>query len=369
MEIMGLDLAQVEPNFWLGKRVFLTGHTGFKGGWISLWLSSMGAKVYGYSLPPLTVPNLFTILKIDQLLEASVIGDVCDFATLQSAMASASPDVVIHMAAQALVRHSYENPITTFSTNVMGTVHLLEAVKVISSAKAVVIVTTDKCYENKEWIWGYRENDPIGGHDPYSSSKGCAELVTSAYVRSFFSEDKYPSHKHAIASARAGNVIGGGDWSDDRLISDAVRAFEKKQILKIRNPMSIRPWQHVLEPLSGYLILSQKLFEKGPDYIGAWNFGPKQEDVRSVKDVITKFTEAYSPLAKWEQDTSVQPHEARFLKLDSTKANLFLGWQPRWSLDTAIQNVADWHRAFSMGEDMQLFSLEQIREYQKNKFN
>jgi CDP-glucose 4,6-dehydratase len=366
---MGLESVQVDPHFWLGKRVFLTGHTGFKGSWLSLWLTSMGAKVCGYSLPPLTIPNLYTILKIDQLVETSVIGDVADFVSLQKAMIFAGPDVVIHMAAQALVRHSYENPIETYSTNVMGTVHLLEAVKAVSSAKAVVIVTTDKCYENKEWIWGYRENEPMGGHDPYSSSKGCAELVVAAYIRSFFSEDEYSIHMHAVATARAGNVIGGGDWSDDRLIPDAVRAFEKNQILKIRNPMATRPWQHVLEPLSGYLVLAQKLFEKGPDYIGAWNLGPKQEDTRSVKDVITRFTEAYSPLAKWEQDTLEQPHEAHFLKLDCTKANQILGWQPRWNLDIAIQNIADWYRAFSMGQDMQLFSLEQIRKYQQNKIN
>jgi CDP-glucose 4,6-dehydratase len=329
----------------------------------------MGAEVYGYSLKPSTTPNLFSILKIDDLVRSSVLGDVTDLATLKNAMISASPDVVIHMAAQALVRHSYENPIETYSTNVMGTVHLLEAVKEVYSAKAVVIVTTDKCYENKEWIWGYRENEPMGGHDPYSSSKGCAELVTSAYIRSYFSKDKYPVHGRAVASARAGNVIGGGDWSDDRLIPDAVRAFEKNEVLQIRNPMSIRPWQHVLEPLSGYLVLAQKLFENGTNYAGAWNFGPNDEDVCSVKDVITKFTNFYNPIAKWEHDSLEQPHEAHLLKLDCAKANHILGWQPRWNLDLAIQNVANWYKDFAMGKDMQLLSLEQIREYQQDKIN
>jgi CDP-glucose 4,6-dehydratase len=230
-------------------------------------------------------------------------------------------------------------------------------------------VTTDKCYENKEWIWGYRENDPMGGHDPYSSSKGCAELVTSAYIRSYFSEDRYPVHNHAVASARAGNVIGGGDWSEDRLIPDAVRAFENNQILKIRNPMATRPWQHVLEPLSGYLILSQRLYQEGINFSGAWNFGPNQEDACSVKEVITKFIEAYNPVAEWEQETSEIAHEANSLRLDCSKANKILGWQPKWSMDIAIQNIADWHRAFSMNQDMQIFSLEQIRDYQQAKIN
>lgn len=365
LEIMDIVPAQVDPNFWSGKRVFLTGHTGFKGAWLSFWLSSMGAKVHGYSLQPVTTPNLYSILNIEDLVKTSVLGDVANFASLKSAMICASPDVVIHMAAQSLVRYSYENPIETYSTNVMGTVHLLEAVRAVGSAKAVVIVTTDKCYENQEWIWGYRENEPMGGYDPYSSSKGCAELVTSAYIRSYFSEDGYPIHGHAIASARAGNVIGGGDWSEDRLIPDAVRAFEKNQMLKIRNPKATRPWQHVLEPLSGYLILAQKLFENGSDHIGAWNFGPNNEGTRSVNDVINKFAEAYNPLAKWVQDTSEQPREANYLRLDCTKSNQILGWQPRWNLDLTIYNVASWYKALKMGQDMRNFTLEQIWAYQQ----
>jgi len=243
--------ATVNPSFWSGKRVFLTGHTGFKGGWLSLWLTSMGAKVTGYSLAPNTKPSFFEVAKVQSELEKSHIADIRDLDALKKAMADAKPEIVIHMAAQPLVRYSYVNPVETYATNVMGTVHVLESIRSLSSVRAAVIVTTDKCYENKEWAWGYRENEPMGGYDPYSNSKGCAELVTSAYRQSYFSPEKYNQHRVAIASARAGNVIGGGDWSEDRLIPDAIKAFAANQPLIIRNPLATRPWQHVLEPLSG----------------------------------------------------------------------------------------------------------------------
>jgi CDP-glucose 4,6-dehydratase len=366
MEIMGLNPAQVDPNFWLGKRVFLTGHTGFKGCWLSLWLSSMGAKVCGYSLPPLTTPNLYTILKINDLVKDSVMGDVTDFDSLRGAMVSANPDVVIHMAAQALVRHSYDRPIETYSTNVMGTVHLLEAVKAVSSAKAVVVVTTDKCYENKEWIWGYRENESMGGHDPYSNSKGCAELVVSAYRQSYFSPDHFDKHNVAIASARAGNVIGGGDWSDDRLIPDAIQAFESQKPLVIRNPLATRPWQHVLEPLSGYLVLAQALYQEGAKYDGAWNFGPKDEDTRPVQEVVNLLIQNWGQSASWRQDDSEQPHEAHSLKLDCSKARQYLGWMPRLNLEQAVEHIVQWQSAYQRRADMQAFSLQQINSYQQH---
>jgi CDP-glucose 4,6-dehydratase len=355
------DPKQIEPSFWSGKRVFVTGHTGFKGGWLCLWLHSLGAKVYGYSLLPDAVPNLYKAVDVDSLVCESVIANVCDQVALMAAFQNASPEIVIHMAAQPLVRQSYRDPVETYLTNVMGTVHLLEAIKSTEAVKAAVIVTTDKCYENKEWLWGYRENEPMGGHDPYSSSKGCAELVTSAYIRSYFSGNESRS---SIATARAGNVIGGGDWSSDRLIPDAIRAFEKKQALKIRSPKAIRPWQHVLEPLSGYLLLAQKLYQEGVEFSGAWNFGPKTEDACSVKEVVSKFIEQYSPSDRWCQDAESGPHEAHYLRLDSTKATEFLGWRPRWSLEYTIISVAAWYRAHKEGEDMRIFSLDQIKKYQ-----
>jgi CDP-glucose 4,6-dehydratase len=329
----------------------------------------MGAQVFGYSLAPNTSPNLFSVLGLETLVHASSFNNICDLAALKTAVQNARPEIVIHMAAQALVRHSYQNPVETYATNVMGTVHLLEAIRAADTVRATVIVTTDKCYENKEWVWGYRENEPMGGHDPYSSSKGCAELVTSAYIRSFFSSDTSQAHQNSIATARAGNVIGGGDWSEDRLIPDAFKAFERNEMLKIRNPLATRPWQHVLEPLTGYLILAQKLYQEGLSFSGAWNFGPKSEDNCEVKDIIGKFIESFDPSAKWCQDSSAQPHEARSLRLDCTKANEILGWQARWNLDLAIHKVAVWYQAFRLGKDMKLISLEQIRAYQEHLIN
>jgi CDP-glucose 4,6-dehydratase len=355
----------VDPVFWRGKRVFLTGHTGFKGGWLSLWLSSMGARVTGYALAPNTGPSFYDVVGIRDLLEKSLIEDIRQLDKLRSAMVLAQPDVVIHMAAQPLVRYSYANPVETYATNVMGTVHVLDCVRSLPSVRATVVVTTDKCYENKEWVWGYRENEPMGGYDPYSNSKGCAELVTSAYRQSYFSDDTYSKHLNGLASARAGNVIGGGDWSEDRLIPDAIKAFEAGKTLMIRNPLATRPWQHVLEPLSGYLVLAQALYQEGIKFASAWNFGPRDEDARPVREVINLLVEKSPSGAQWEQDRSQQPHEAHSLKLDCSKADQLLGWRPKWSLETAVQNIADWHKGFIAKEDMQKISLRQIEIYQQ----
>jgi CDP-glucose 4,6-dehydratase len=374
MEDLGLSLkdtfttdkAFVNPSFWNGKCVFLTGHTGFKGGWLSLWLTSMGAKVTGYSLNPNTSPNFFEVAQVQADLENSQIADIRDLEKLQKEMASARPEIVIHMAAQPLVRYSYVNPVETYATNVMGTVNLLESIRVLDCVRAVVVVTTDKCYENNEWAWGYRENEPMGGHDPYSNSKGCAELVTSGYRQSFFPPEKYSKHKVAIASARAGNVIGGGDWSEDRLIPDAIKAFEAKEALMIRNPLATRPWQHVLEPLSGYLTLAQALYEKGANFNGGWNFGPRDDDARSVQEVINILIKGWGSAATWTQDQSEQPHEAHSLKLDCSKARQYLNWVPRWSLEQAIENITQWQQAHQQQGNMHEISLKQIAAYQNS---
>jgi CDP-glucose 4,6-dehydratase len=358
-----MKVAHVDPIFWKGRNVFLTGHTGFKGGWLSLWLASMGARVTGYALAPNTTPNLFDVLAVDSLIEQSHIADIRDLASLQRAMFEAKPDIVIHMAAQPLVRYSYKNPVETYATNVMGTVHLLESTRAIDSVRATVVVTTDKCYENKEWIWGYRENEPMGGYDPYSNSKGCAELVTSAFRQSYFS---HPNSVNKVASARAGNVIGGGDWSEDRLIPDAIKAFEANEPLMIRNPFATRPWQHVLEPLSGYLILAQALYKQGPAFASGWNFGPGDEDNRSVQEVVELVISSWGDSARWEKEGSEQLHEANLLKLDCSKAHKQLGWAPKWDLETATQKIVEWQKAFQNKENMQKVSLTQIREYQTN---
>lgn len=351
--------AQVNPTFWKNKKVFLTGHTGFKGGWLSLWLTSMGAKVTGYSLAPNRNPSFFNTLKIDSLVDKSVIADIRDLGSVKQAMLESRPDVVIHMAAQPLVRYSYHHPVETYSTNVMGTVHILESVRYIDSVRATVVVTTDKCYENKEWVWGYRENEPMGGHDPYSNSKGCAELVTSAYRQSFFGKNSINS----VASARAGNVIGGGDWSEDRLVPDAIRAFQSNKPLNIRNPLATRPWQHVLEPLSGYLILAQALYERGSEVASGWNFGPNENDNRSVEEVVNLVVSEWGQSASWEKEGKEQPHEAQLLMLDCSKARSLLGWQPKWQIETALQKTIQWYKAYQVNENMLDISLLQIQQY------
>jgi len=359
-----MKVAHVDPVFWKGKKVFLTGHTGFKGGWLSLWLSSMGAKVTGYALAPNTTPNLFDVLAIDSLIEKSHIADIRDLVGLQKAMSEARPNVVIHMAAQPLVRYSYANPVETYATNVMGTVHVLESTRTIESVRATVIVTTDKCYENKEWVWGYRENEPMGGYDPYSNSKGCAELVTSAYSQSYFSN---PNSTNKVASARAGNVIGGGDWSEDRLIPDAIKAFETNEPLMIRNPLATRPWQHVLEPLSGYLILAQALYGQGSPFASGWNFGPRDEDNRAVQEVVDLLISVWGETARWEKEGSEQLHEANLLKLDCSKARTQLGWIPKWDLETAAQKIVQWQKAYQAKENMRELTLAQINHYMSAK--
>jgi CDP-glucose 4,6-dehydratase len=355
--VEGLEVNGVNANFWAGRRVFLTGHTGFKGSWLSLWLQSMGAQVHGYALEAPTQPSLFEVAKVADGM-ASTIGDVRDFAKLQATMAGFKPDVVLHLAAQPLVRLSYAQPVETYATNVMGTVHLLEAARHTESVRAIVNVTTDKCYENKEWVWGYRESEPMGGYDPYSSSKGCSELVTAAYRQSFFGKRGV-----ALASARAGNVIGGGDWAADRLVPDILRAFEKNAPVVIRNPHSTRPWQHVLEPLSGYLLLAERLFENGSADAEGWNFGPRDEDAQPVQWIVENMVSRWNDGASWQLDGGEHPHEAHYLKLDISKARSRLGWAPRWSLDAALEKIIDWHQAWLASNDMRQCSLRQIEQY------
>jgi CDP-glucose 4,6-dehydratase len=347
----------VDAGFWRGKRVFLTGHTGFKGSWLSLWLQQLGAELQGFALEPPSRPSLFEHARVIEGM-ASNIGDIRDFTALHAALQAFRPEIVIHMAAQPLVRLSYAQPVETYATNVMGTVHLLEAVRQTPSVRAVVVVTTDKCYENREWHWGYREDEPMGGHDPYSNSKGCAELVTSAYQRSFFQQGGV-----TVASARAGNVIGGGDWASDRLIPDILRAFERDEPVVIRNPASTRPWQHVLEPLSGYLVLAQHLAQRGAEFGQGWNFGPHDEDARPVHWIVEQLVARWGGSARWQLDGGAHPHEAHYLKLDISKARARLGWQPRWRLDEALARVVDWHRAWLAGQDVRALCLQQIEQY------
>jgi CDP-glucose 4,6-dehydratase len=357
MEGVGMN-----PSFWSGKKVFITGHTGFKGGWLSLWLQQLGAQITGYALQPPTNPNLFEVAQVAQGI-TSVIGDIRDAALLSNAIRQSAPEIVIHMAAQPLVRRSYVDPVETYATNVMGTVHMLEAVRQTPSVRAVVNVTTDKCYANKEWVWGYRESEPMGGFDPYSSSKGCAELVTAAYRKSFFNAAKHSQYQVALATARAGNVIGGGDWAEDRLIPDILRAIENGQSVNIRNPQATRPWQHVLEPLSGYLALAEQLYTEGPAFAEAFNFGPAEEDAKPVQWIVEQLTQIWGEGASWHLDDGTHPYEAHYLKLDCSKARASLGWSPRWHLDQAFQAIIVWHKAHHRGQDMRALCLKQINDY------
>lgn len=358
-----MESLEISRGFWRARKVFVTGHTGFKGSWISLWLQALGAEVTGYALEPPTQPSLFEQARVAEGMR-SVIADIRDLPTLRDEIVRAQPEVVIHMAAQPLVLYSYANPVETYSTNVMGTVHLLEAVRACASARAVVIVTSDKCYENQEWPWGYRENEPMGGFDPYSNSKGCAELVTSAYRRSFFSRPSAHGGAVALASARAGNVIGGGDWAQDRLVPDMIRAFGAGDSVRIRHPNSIRPWQHVLEPLSGYLSLARGLLERGTALAEGWNFGPSEDDARPVRWLVEQLAARWPGGASWEFDAQAQPHEAAALKLDCSKARARLGWHPRWDLATALDRIVAWHDAQRRGADMRELTLRQIEDYQ-----
>lgn len=344
-------------NFWHGKRVLITGHTGFKGGWLAFWLEMLGAEICGYSLAPEIEPNLFTNLKIETRVR-SVFGDVRDLPHFERVASEFQPEIVFHLAAQPLVRRSYREPVETYTTNVIGTINVLEAIRRVESVKSVVIITTDKVYENKEWIWAYRENEPLGGFDPYSNSKACAELAVAAYRNSFFGESGT-----LIASARAGNVIGGGDWSEDRLLPDVFRSLIFDAPLVIRNPNSIRPWQHTLEPLAGYLMLGEKLYDGDENFAEAWNFGPSEEDSKSVGEVLAEIKRIWNAPVNWEIASGKQPHEANLLKLDSSKAKKELGWRPRLNLSEALEMTVEWYKGFQENADLIELTRRQIEFY------
>ena len=358
----------VNPSFWNGKRVLLTGHTGFKGSWLSLWMQSIGAQLVGYALAPPTNPSLFDVAEVGKGM-VSINGDIRDLDHVRGVFAEHRPEIVIHMAAQPLVRHSYIEPVETYATNVMGTVHLLEAVRNTPGIKAVVNITTDKCYENREWLWGYRENEPMGGYDPYSNSKGCAELVSSAYRSSFFHSNSHAQHGVALATVRAGNVIGGGDWAQDRLIPDILAAFEHSNIVNIRSPHAIRPWQYVLEPLRGYLTLAERLYEHGPGYAEGWNFGPNDEDAKPVGWIVEQMAAMWGNDARWKIDIGEHRHEANYLKLDISKARNRLDWHPVLRLNDALNLIIDWAKQRQEGADMRKMTLAQIHAYQKLTYN
>jgi CDP-glucose 4,6-dehydratase len=350
--------AVIEAAFWRGRQVLVTGHTGFKGAWLSLWLQSLGARVSGLSVDVPTNPSLYELVGVGDQLESEATVDIRDFEPLRDAVEQAAPEVVLHLAAQALVRPSFADPRATFETNVMGTVNVLEAIRSAPSVRVAVIVTSDKCYENREWDWGYREDEAMGGHDPYSSSKGAAELVTAAYRRSFFE----PDGRVAVASARAGNVIGGGDWAAERLIPDIVRAATQGETLRIRNPQSVRPWQHVVNPLSGYLLLAERLWE-GPAFVGGWNFGPLDDDAAPVSWIVERMAERWAGRLVWEAAPGPHPHEAGLLKLDSSRARRLLEWRPPVSLSQALDSIVDWHEAQVAGADMRAETLAQLERF------
>lgn len=354
----------IKKNFWLGKRVFITGHTGFKGSWLCLLLTQWGATVKGYALAPPTTPSLFNEANIDQSID-SEIGDIRDLEALTRSISQFKPDILFHLAAQPIVRDSYLDPITTYSTNIMGTINVFEAVRKITSIKAVVNITSDKCYENKETLDGYAETSPMGGHDPYSCSKGCSELVTASYQQSFFPKKDYLTHRCAIATARAGNVIGGGDWAKDRLIPDMLSAFSQNKSVEIRSPQSIRPWQHVLEPLSGYLLLAEKLFTHGTAFNGAWNFGPTSYDEKPVYWIVEKLAKYWGDGSKWHITPTQGHHEAQYLKLDCSKALNHLSWQPKWNLDQSLQRIVHWQKNYLSKKNTKETCLAEINEYLK----
>lgn len=352
-------MAGVDPEFWRGRRVLLTGHTGFKGSWLGLWLQSMGAELHGLALAPPTTPALFDQADVGAGM-VSRLGDVRDHEFVRGVVRDCKPEIVIHMAAQSLVRYSYQAPVETYATNVMGTVNVLEAARHARTVRAIVNVTSDKCYENREWDWGYREHDRLGGNDPYSNSKACVELVTQAYRRSFFQGAGI-----ALATARAGNVIGGGDWAVDRLVPDILRAFENHRPVAIRNPRATRPWQHVLEPLAGYLMLAERLYTEGQAFAEGWNFGPEEQDARPVRWIVEHMVQAWGNGVSWMVDGDEQPHEAHDLRLDSSRAKSRLAWRPRWNLSTAIGKVLEWHRGWLAGDDVRARCLQQIEQYRQ----
>ena len=362
---MGQRESAVEDmvNPWQGRRVFLTGHTGFKGGWLALWLARRGAEIRGYALDPAAEPNLFASASVAAVVD-DVRGDVRDYAKLESAMTEFRPEVVFHLAAQPLVRRSYADPLGTYATNIMGTAHVLEAVRKTPSVRAVVSVTTDKCYRNQEWVWPYRETDPLGGYDPYASSKACAEIVSAAYRSSFFPVDRLQEHHVALATARAGNVIGGGDWSEDRLIPDLIRGFQEKRPVIIRRPTAIRPWQHVLDSLQGYITLAEQLLAERAQFASAFNFGPADNDAWPVERIVTTAAQMWGEGASWVRDAEPSVHEDHFLRLDASKARADLGWQPRLRIETALEWTIAWYRAAQQGADMRQKTLAQIAAYQ-----
>jgi CDP-glucose 4,6-dehydratase len=356
-------------SFWRGRNVFVTGHTGFKGSWLSLLLDSLGANVTGYALEPPTQPSLFEQAEVARTVR-SICQDIRDFPRLKTALAECRPDVVIHMAAQSVVRGGYEDPIETYSSNVMGTVHLLEALRQLRQPCVVVNVTSDKCYANREWVWGYREEDPMGGRDPYSNSKGCAELVTAAYRDSFFPPESFERHGVALASARAGNAIGGGDWTSNQLIPDLMRAFLAGDPCMIRNPSAIRPWQFVLEPLRGYLMLAERLAEDGSRFASGWNFGPADTDTdKPVSWVADKLVRSWGDGASWTRDTQIHAREANYLKLDTSKARACMDWHPILSLDLALEWIVEWYRSLQAGADLRRLTRTQIERYQARSQN
>jgi len=346
----------MKAGFWQNRRVLITGHTGFKGGWLALWLSDLGARVYGYALQPPTQPNFFDCLRLADCLDDHRLGDICDPPAFAEAVARAEPEVVFHLAAQPLVRAAYRDPVATCATNVLGTVQVLDALRRCPSLRAVVVVTSDKCYENREWVWPYRETDPLGGADPYAASKAAADLLAHAWRRSFFEAQGI-----GLATARAGNVIGGGDWAPERLVPDLLRALDRDETLWIRSPRAVRPWQHVLESLSGYLTLAERLHQGDPEARGAWNFGPDGADTWSVERVANWFV-ARSSL-RWQAERADGPPESTLLALDSSRARARLGWQPRWPLEEALERTLAWHQAWRAGADMQRLSREQICDY------
>ncbi len=352
----------MHPIFWRGKRVLLTGHTGFKGSWLSLWLQDAGSEVLGYALQSPTHPSLFQIARVADGM-TSIIGDVCDLDHLQQVIADFRPEIVLHLAAQSVVRSSYIDPVANYKTNIMGTVNLFEAIRQVAGIRAVVNVTSDKCYDNREWVWGYRENDPLGGYDPYSSSKACAELVTTAYRNSFFHSADYAEHGVAIATARAGNVIGGGDWTPDGLVSDIVQALLRQEPVLIRNPKATRPWQHVLDALNGYLTLAEHLYDTGPAFAEAWNFGPYESDVKPVGWLVEQLLSLWGDGATWEQDKAHQPHEANALSLDCSKTRLKLGWASKLSLAAALEQIIVWTKSYQAGDDMQQVTRASIHQF------
>ncbi|WP_248802273.1 CDP-glucose 4,6-dehydratase [Pseudomonas sp. MWU13-2100] len=356
MEAVGLS-----PAFWSGKRVLLTGHTGFKGSWLALWLESLGAQVSGFALDPSTEPSLFELARVGEGLNDQR-GDLRDLGALLELIAETEPEIVLHLAAQPLVREAYRDPLGTYSSNVMGTLNLLEAIRQVGGVRACVLITTDKVYANQEWAWPYRENEALGGHDPYSSSKACCELLAQSYVASFFPRERYEAHGLAVATARAGNVLGGGDFSAERLIPDVLKAWSANEPVTLRYPQAVRPWQHALEPLAGYLQLAAALYERGPEAAGAWNFGPGADDTCSVGDVVARLA------GRWPQAPGlrVEPselHEAGLLRLDSSRARQLLGWQPRWSLQQCLEHTLDWHLAWKNAEDMRSVTLAQLNLY------